>query len=195
MNRTLKTLVGVAMFLACLAPAALNAIEPKAFEGKPAFKEGDSFGYYVWKDGHTLKLRWTTFGAARHFTGAVRVEGAAELVDLKRIDVDAERRVLVPGRPARVVRGPRGRVVGVRPGRGAVVAETTADHFTRVDAKTVTFSTRTDDDLDGFDVKVTGEPERVRFTLEIDGRSRAVDVFVGRDNVHPADNPFVLVLR
>ncbi|MEW5982228.1 MAG: hypothetical protein AB1806_07635 [Acidobacteriota bacterium] len=182
------------VLLAVLAVTSVLAVDLAVFSGRPAFSEGDDFGYYLWKDGDTWKVRWTTFGGNRHFTGSVHAEGG-ELDDLKRIDVDAERRVVAPGRPARVVRGPRGRVVGVKPGRAPVVATKTEDHITREDANTIRFSTRTDDDLDGFDFKVRGGAIRLRFVLQIDGRSRPVDVSIGRNNVHPAENPFIVPLR
>ena len=181
--------------LICAVVIPLGAVDVSKFNGKPTFKEGDSFGYYIWKDGDTWKVRWTTFGANRHFTGTVHAEGPGEIDDLKRIDVDTERKVIAPGHPAHVVLGPRGHVVGVKPGRGPVVAEKTADHITRVDGKTLRFSTRTNDDIDGFDFKVKGPVERLRFTLQIDGKSRPVDVYIGRNNEHPADNPFVATLR
>lgn len=186
------TLLVVAVTVLALAP--LGAIDVAKFDGKPAFKEGDSFGYYVWKDGDTWKLRWTTFGGQHRFSGAVHANGG-DLDDLKRIDVDSERRVIAPGRPARVVRGPRGRVVGVRPGRGAVVAEKVEDRIFQEGPGTIRFVTFTDDDIDGFDFKVKGPADSLRFVLEIDGASRAVQVDCGRNNEHPADNPFIVPLR
>src|SRR5207344_2547957 len=77
--------------------------------GRPSFSEGKALGYFVWKDGDTWKLRWTTFGAEHRFSGRVTVEGG-DVQSLKRIDVDTERKVIAPGRPPRVVRGPFGRV-------------------------------------------------------------------------------------
>ena len=194
MNATALRVSALALLLACLSVMPLGAVDVSKFNGKPAFKEGDSYGYYLWRDGDTWKVRWTTFGANRHFTGSVHAEGG-ELHDLKRIDVDTERKVIAPGRPGRVVRGPRGRVVGVRPGRAPVVAERTTDHITQQDGHTIAFSTRTDDDIDGFDFKARGSVDRLRFALEIDGKSRPVDIYIGRNNEHPADNPFVATLR
>src|SRR4030095_213074 len=75
------------------------------FEGRPQCKEGKAFGYFIWREGDTWKVRWTTFGAEKRFAGNVIVEGD-ELKSFKRIDVDEERRVIRPGRPTRVVRGP-----------------------------------------------------------------------------------------
>lgn len=194
MNLRTARMATLALALVALCLAPLGAIDKAAFDGKPAFREGDSFGYYLWKDGDTWKVRWTTFGANRIFAGSVHVIGG-EIGDLEGVDVDHERTVLVPGRPARVVRGPRGRIVNVRPGRAPVVATRTEDHITQEDANTIRFRTRTDDDIDGFDFTTSGAAERIRFVLEIDGRSRPVDIHIGRNNLHPAENPFVVPLR
>ncbi len=122
MNRRLFAGVATAIAIATLFSGAVFAATAAVrFDGKPNFKEGKALGYFVWRDGDTWKVRWTTFGAEHHFTGGVFVEGG-ELKSFKRIDVDEERRVIRPGRPARAVRGPRGRVRAVAPGRAPVVA-------------------------------------------------------------------------
>ena len=164
-----------------------------AFEGRPAFKEGSDRAYFVWHDGNTWHLRWTTMGVERTFAGSIRGTGG-ELKDLKRIDVDSELKVIRPGRPARVVRGPAGRVRGVAPGRAPVVASKTEDHITRVDDHLIRWSTRTDDDIDGFDFKVDNV-NALTFDLNIQGDSKVSSVEIGRNNVHPAGNPFTLRLR
>src|SRR5689334_24618415 len=89
--------------------APLAYAQTEQFDGRPDFKEGSDMAYYVWREGDTWKLRWTTTGALRHFTGHVSAEGG-ELKSLKRIDVETERKVLRPGRAPRVAVGPRGRV-------------------------------------------------------------------------------------
>ena len=61
-----------------------------------------------------------TMGPQRKFTGSVVATGG-KLHDLKRIDVEEERRVLYPGRTQRVV-GPHGRT-HVGGGRAPVVVE------------------------------------------------------------------------
>lgn len=175
------------------APAAAQTNEAR-FIGKPAFSEGDALGYFVWKDGETWKLRWTTFGAEHRFSGRVTVEGG-EIRNFKRVDVDEERKVLAPRRPARVVRGPRGRVVGVAPGRGPVVATREEDHILQESEHLIRFSTRTDDDLDGVDFRVTGSTDVIRLVLEIDGQARPAEVEVGRDNFKPNEHPVVIRLR
>lgn len=43
------------------APAALAQTAP--FDGKPEFKEGKDMAYFIWREGDTWKLRWTTTGA------------------------------------------------------------------------------------------------------------------------------------
>ena len=164
------------------------------FTGRPKFDEGKALGYFVWRDGETWKVRWTTFGAERRFSGRVMVEGA-QFASLKRIDVDSERRVLVPGRPARVVRGPRGRVRGVAPGRAPVVAERAEDLIRQENEHLVRFLTRTNDDIDGFDFKLNDETGVLRFVLEIDGVTRPAEIEVGKDNFKPMEDPVIVRLR
>lgn len=164
------------------------------FAGKPTFSEGKALGYFVWRDGNTWKVRWTTFGAAHRFNGRVVVAGG-EIESLKRIDVDEERKVIAPGRPPRVVRGPRGRVRGVTGGRPAVVASREEDRIEQDDERTVLFNTRTDDDIDGFDFKVTAPTEQIRFVLLIDGEPQPREVEVGRENFKPNATPLVVRLR
>jgi hypothetical protein len=181
------TLVSAALFSVVL----FAQTNQERFTGKPEFSSGDALGYFVWRDDATWKLRWTTFGNAHRFTGRIVVEGG-ELRDFKRVDVDEERRVLAPGRPARVVRGPRGRAVGVRPGRGAVVATRVEDRIVQETERLIVFNTETDDDLDGLDFKVTPATTMIRLNLEIDGRARPEEVEVGRGNFKPNENPLVI---
>ena len=178
-------------------PATPSATAPApqalpAFEGRPTFKEGSDLSYFVWRDGNTWNIRWTTLGQTRTFTGTVRAVGG-KLKDLDRIDVDAERRIVAPGRPARVVRGPRGRVTRVVPGRGPVVATSTNDHITLVDDQLIRWNTRTDDDIDGIKFKAD-DVRTLTFDLKINGDSRPLSVEIGRGNVHPTDNPFTVRL-
>src|SRR6185295_10057282 len=106
-----------------------------------------------------------------------------------------ERKVIAPGRPPRVVRGPRGRVRGVAGGRAPVVASREEDKIEQETERLIRFVTRTDDDIDGFDVKVTDSTEVIRFVLEIDGQPRPAEVEVGRENFKPNENPLVVRLR
>lgn len=188
-------LLTLAIAVLCSAVSPLVHAETAAarFAGKPKFDEGKALGYFIWRDGDSWKVRWTTFGAEHRFSGRVVVEGG-ELRDFKRIDVDKERRVIAPGRPARVVRGPAGRVRGVRPGRAPVVASREEDHIEQETEHVLRFNTRTDDDIDGFDFKTVGGARAIRFVLEIDGRPRPAEVEVGRDNFKPAENPVVVRL-
>jgi hypothetical protein len=164
------------------------------FEGKPAFAEGTELGYYLWRDGDTWKLRWTTMGRMRHFNGSVTAEGG-QLRSLKRIDVESERRVLYPGRAPHVVRGPRGRAVGVRGGRAPVVVEKEQDKIEKVGDDRIVFLTKTDDDIDGFDFKVDQRVKALRFVLEIDGKPMPQHVETGRNNQKVANLPLVVRLQ
>lgn len=173
------------------APAPL-AQAPAAFEGRPKFKEGSDRSYFVWNDGEDWHIRWTTLGQMQTFTGSVRAMGGT-LDDLKRVDVDAELKVVRPGRPARVVRGPAGRL-RVAPGRGAVVASRTNDHITQVDDQLIRWNTRTDDDIDGIDFEAK-DARALTFDLKINGDSRPLAVEIGRNNVTPPNNPFTVRLK
>jgi len=175
-------------------PLVLADTAPARFDGRPKFSEGKALGYFVWNDGDTWKLRWTTFGAEHRFTGRIHVEGG-EITSLKRIDVDTERKVIAPGRAPRVVRGPRGRVRGRVGGRAPVVASREEDKIEQETEHLIRFVTRTDDDIDGLDFKVTGATQLLRFVLEIDGTPRPAEVEVGRSNFKPNETPLIVRLR
>ena len=162
--------------------------------GRPQFSEGKAFGYFVWKEGDTFKVRWTTFGAKHHFNGRVFVEDG-EVKSLKRIDVDTERKVISPGRAPRIVRGPRGRVRGVTGGRPPIVATREEDKIVQETEHLIRFVTLTDDDIDGFDFKVSDSTRLLRFVLEIEGVPRPAEVEIGRDNFKPKENPLIVRLK
>ena len=159
------------------------------FDGKPAFAEGVDLGYYVWREGNTWHVRWTTKGQMRRFTGSVVAEGG-ELKSLKRIDVESERSVLYPGRAPHVVRGPRGRA-HVRRGRAPVVVQRDQDRIEKDGDNRIIFLARTDDDIDGFDFKVDERVRALRFVLEIDGKQMPQRVEIGRDNRKAHNIPLV----
>ncbi len=167
--------------------------EVSHFEGRPTFAEGVDLGYYLWHDEDGWQLRWTTRGAMRRFTGTVTSEGG-DLKSLKRIDVETERRVLYPGRPARVVVGPRGRA-HVAPGRGPVVVTRDQDKIEKVDDHTIVFSTLTNDDIDGFRFRVDDKVQSLRFSLQIDGSPRPMFVEVGSENWKPGKLPLLVQIR
>lgn len=174
--------------------ATLADVPVDRLDGRPKFSEGDALGYFVWKDGDTWKLRWTTFGAQHRFSGRIVVEGG-EIRSMKRVDADTERRVIAPGRPPRVVRGPRGRVRGVDRGRSATVATREEDRIEQESEREIRFLTRTDDDIDGLDFKVTDSTRNVRFMLQIDGAPKPAEVEVGRSNFKPNAHPLVVQVR
>ena len=169
-----RTALTVFTLLALITSTASAQTLAARFDGRPEFKEG--------------KVRWTTFGAEHGFNGRIVLEGG-EIKSFKRIDVDEERKVLRPGAPTRVVRGPAGRVRSVRPGRPPVVAERTEDKIEQEDEHTLRWLTRTDDDIDGIDFKVTESTVVIRFNLMIDGEARPAEVEVGKENFKPNENP------
>ena len=177
--------------LALWSTSAVAQVDVARLDGKPKFSEGKALGYFVWKDGDTFKLRWTSFGAQHRFTGRVLVEGG-QIKSFKRIDVDEERKLLVPGRAPHVVRGPAGRVRGVTGGRRAVVGTRTEDKIEQDDERTILFNTVTDDDIDGLDFKVTDDARAVRLLLQIDGAPKPAEIEVGRENFKPNQTPLVI---
>jgi len=190
----MKNRVGACLFfIASGLTLSVHGERPSEFVGQPKFEEGEALGYYVWKSGDTWKVRWTTFGSLRHFTGRVTAEGG-EIKSLKRIDVDTERKVIRPGYAPHVVRGPRGRAHVVR-GRGPVIAEHEQDRIEKENDRLIRFSARTNDDIDGFDFKVDDAVRELRLVLEIDGASRIDYVRIGPNAHRPSSNPLVVLLK
>jgi hypothetical protein len=176
-------------------PARVSAQTPaEQFDGRPTFKEGKALGYFIWREGDTWKLRWMTFGAENKFMGRVVVEGG-DLVSFKRVDVDEERKVIRPGVRPGTVRGPRGRVIGTRPGRAPVVAEKTLDNIEQQDEKTLQWLTQTDDDIDGVDFKVSASATAIRFMLQINGEPKPAEIEIGKANFKPNQLPLRAVLK
>lgn len=180
MKLYLKRIVSV-LFLFALAlaivPQALAQAE--MYDGRPAFKEGEDAGYFIWRDGEEWHVRWTTQGAMRRFSGSVLAEGR-ELKSLKRIDVESESRIVRAGRPPRAVVGPRGRV-RVRGGQAPVIVTREQDKIEKDGDNRIRFLARTDNDIDGFNFKVDKNVTSLRFMLEIDGKARPQQVEVGKD--------------
>jgi len=190
MRRKFMTVVILTGLLLAAAPFVFQAaaMDEDMFLGRPEFKEGRDLGYYVWREGDLWHVRWTTFGARRHFTGHVLALGG-KIFDLNRIDVEVERKVIRPGLPPRVVRGPRGRAHVVR-GRPPVVKTRAEDHIRMENEQKIVFSCFTDDDVDGFNFRVGPGAETLRFLLEIDGKSKPEYVEVGKANITPELDPF-----
>jgi hypothetical protein len=174
-----------------LSPSVSGQVE--MFSGKPTFAEGVDLGYYIWRDGDTWYVRWTTRGQTRRFSGSVVAEGG-ELKSLKRIDLESERRVLYPGRSPRVVYGPRGRAQ-VRRGRAPVVVERDQDKVEKDGDNKILFLARTNDDIDGFNFKVSDKVRSLRFVLEIDGRQMPQSVEIGKNNQKAQSLPLMVRLE
>ncbi|HEV8365668.1 MAG TPA: hypothetical protein VGQ52_19295 [Gemmatimonadaceae bacterium] len=194
MRLTSTTLAFVLIAVFGRPATAAAQLPAETFDGRPTYKEGKALGYFVWRDGDTWKLRWMTFGANHTITGRIVVEGG-DIKSFKRIDVDEERKVIRPGVAPHVVRGPRGRIVGTRPGRAPVVAERDLDKIEQEDEHTVRWLTNTNDDVDGLDVKVTDGATGLRLTLMIDGQARPNEVEVGKSNFKPGELPVRVKLK
>lgn len=173
---------------------SLSALaQPDRCEGRPHFAEGADLGYYLWEEGGKWHLRWTTQGRQRHFTGTVVAEGG-NLKSLKRIDVESERRVVYPGRAPRVVVGRGGRA-RVKRGRRPVVVEKTQDKIEKDGDNRIVFSSKTTDDIDGFDFETGKKVTALRITLEIDGKRAPRQLEIGRHNWSPNAFPLVVPIE
>lgn len=181
----------LSMFATTIAAMAQSV---STFDGKPDFSKGDEISYYVWRDGDEWHVRWTTNGTIHRFNGSVLSEGG-ELKSLKRIDVESESRVVRSGRAPHVVRGPRGRVIGVGGGRAPVVVNREQDKIEKDGDHRIHFLSSNDGDIDGFDFKVDRNVTSLKFALEIDGKPAPRRVEVGKSNAKPSGDPFVVSLK
>jgi hypothetical protein len=189
MNRLkLLAVVFLSILLLTVSPSVLAQADK--FDGRPAFAEGIDLSYYIWREGDKWLVRWTTKGPNRKFTGSVVAEGG-ELHDLKRIDLDEERKVLYPGRAPHVYVGPRGRA-RVGGGRAPVVVERKQDRIEKDGDHRIVFAAITSNDIDGFNFKVDKKVTTLRFILEINGRQMAQNVEFGKDNQKPSALPLVV---
>ena len=194
MKSTKHSLPLVLCLLLISGTGTLRAIEKASqLDGKPSFSQGYDVGYFVWKDGETWKVRWTTKGQQRHFTGNV-IADSGKLKSLKRIDVEKASKVVRRGRPARLVRGPRGRA-RVRRGRGPVVVTKTQDKIEKDGDRKIWFDSKTDADIDGFDFKPDKNVETLRFALKMGGESRIGLIHLGKDRKRPTRTPFTVLLK
>ena len=176
-------------FLLLLGTSPLSAGEKiSKFDGQPSVSEDYDAGYFVWREGDTWKVRWTTKGQQRHFTGNV-IADTGKLKSLKRIDVEKASKVVRRGRPARVVRGPGGRA-RVRRGRGPVVATKTQDKIEKDGDRKIWFDSKTNADIDGFDFKPDKNVKSLRFALRMGGESRTALIHLGKDRKRPSRTPF-----
>jgi hypothetical protein len=183
------------LFMVVVALAIPNGVWAQAdmFDGKPVFAEGVDLGYYVWREGDTWYVRWTTRGTMRRFSGVVEAEGG-ELKSLKRIDVEEKSRVVAPGRAPRVVVGPRGRV-HTRGGRPPVVVTHEQDKIEKDGDRRIVFLARTNDDIDGFNFKVDKSVTSLRLMLEIEGKPMPQHVEIGKNNQKATKLPLVVQLN
>jgi len=186
----LRSRVVVCLFVLLLTLSPSTLAQADKFDGRPAFAEGIDLAYYIWREGDKWLVRWTTKGPNRKFTGSVVAEGG-ELHDLKRIDLDEERKVLYPGRAPNVWVGPRGRT-HVGGGRAPVVVERKQDRIEKDGDHRIVFAAITSNDIDGFNFKVDKKVTTLRFVLEINGRQMPQRVEIGKNNQKAPTLPLVV---
>ncbi len=190
----LKRMILMVGFLMAVMTTAAMAQSASTFDGKPDFSKGEEIAYYVWSTGDEWHVRWTTNGTMHRFNGSVMSEGG-ELKSLKRIDVESESKVVRSGRAPHAVRGPRGRVVGVRGGRAPVVVSREQDKIEKDGDRRIHFLSANDGDIDGFDFKADKNVTSLKFAFEIDGKTAPRKVEVGKSNSKVSGVPFTVSLK
>ena len=164
-----------------LAPAPL--IQSSVFDGRPSFSQSVELGYYLWRDGNSWHVRWTTKGRARTFAGSISATGGS-LKSFQRIDVDSERKILYPG---------RGRLLTIVVGAPTPSAGRPPVLKMGDDGK-LNFDALTENDIDGFDFEVE-DVDELRFDLAIDGSALPNRIMIGRKNKKPSELPLIIVLK
>lgn len=175
----MQMLAAVPILMLAPAPVAQSSM----FDGRPAFSQSVELGYYLWRDGDSWHVRWTTKGRARTFAGSVSASSGS-LKSFRRIDVDSERKILYPG---------RGRLLTVVVGAPSASAGRPPVLKMGDDGKII-FDALTENDIDGFDFEVE-DVDELRFDLEIDGSALPNRVMIGRKNQKPPALPLTLTLK
>lgn len=194
MTRMMLCLFWAMIFSGYVLTVSAIAQSAEQFDGKPDFSQGDETGYYLWRDGDKWQVRWTTNGTTHRFNGSVMAQGG-KLKSLKRIDVESDSKVIAPGQAPQVVRGARGRVVGVRGGRAPVVVNREQDKIEKDGDQRIHFTSINNGDIDGFDFKVDKNVTSLKFALEIDGRPAPRRIEIGNSNAKPPGDPFSVSLK
>lgn len=172
-----------------LAPASLDQTAP--YDGRPKFKKAVDLSYYVWRDGNSWHVRWTTTGHMRIFAGSVTASGG-KLKSFKRIHLESERKAMYGDRLLTISVSPR--VGGASDIRPPVFRTREQDLFKLDEDGQITFSARTENDIDGFDFKVE-DVEQLQIDLGIDGSALPNRVEIGRKNKKPSELPLIFTLK
>ena len=76
-----------------------------------------------------------------------------------------------------------------------MVATRKEDKIEQENERRIQFDAQTQNDLDGFDFKLRGGADVLRFVLNIDGKPRPAEVEVGAGNFKPNEDPLVVRLK
>ena len=175
-------------------PAPILAQE-NVHDGTPAFSASRPIAYYVWRDGGTWHVRWTSLQRMRKFNGSVIAQDGA-LTALVRIDPEKELASRAPSSnklPFTIVReGPVGRPPSPPPPSTKAMsrADIEMDGTNRI-----TFDSQVDGGINGFDFTADESVTELAFVLEIANKSQPGMVFVGRKSEKPESLPLVIVLK
>ena len=181
------------LVIVMLAVPRAFAQKLEEFDGKPEFTEGLELGYYVWRDGDTWHIRWTTTGTKRHFTGLVLAEGG-NLKSIKRVDLESDT-LVVRRRAPRTTIDRRGHPHTSAGGEPVVTRRRSQDKVEKDGNQRIRFDAHNDGDIDGFDFRVEKNVTALRFTMEINGKDAHKHVKVGKNNSKMLETPFTIKLN
>jgi hypothetical protein len=169
--------MNVLLAVACLAVVPfLGGAQTPAYEGRPAFSENVPVSYHVWHEGGTWHVRFTSLGRARTFSGSVASEGG-KIQRFVKIDRSEAMTNLYPRRRQMLTVAVAGSPNDF-PRQGARNLSSSSIKLT--DPMEITFNSRVDDSVDGFDFGVDEGVTGLRFYLRVDGREKPDFVLIGK---------------
>jgi hypothetical protein len=179
----------VVAFASILAGAGSAPKQSDIYEGRPAYKEADAGGYYVWHDGNKWHVRWIAVDRPRDFAGSVAADGG-ELRELRQVESSVEGRD-VPWLRRNTV------AVGNSISTMAMTGMPATDRSNiRNDGKArIAFNVRTENDIDGFDFSPGEGVTALRIVLQIDRKSAPDRVRIGSGSQQPDQLPLMVALK
>ena len=160
------------------------------YEGRPAYKESDAGGYYVWHNGNNWHVRWIAVDRPGDFRGSVVAEGGA-LRDLRQANASVEVRDLP------WLRRNLTTAVGRANSNMSMTGMPATDRANiRNDGKSkIAFDVRTENNINGFDFSPEDGVTSLRMDLQVDRKSAANRVRIGKESQSPDALPLTVALK
>jgi hypothetical protein len=173
-----------------LMVSGFAAKQSDQYEGRPAYKESDAGGYYVWHNGNNWHVRWIAVDRPRDFRGSVVAEGGA-LRDLRQANASGEVRDLP------WLRGNVTVTVGRANSNTQMTGMAPTDRANiRNDGKSkIVFDVRTENNIGGFDFSPADGATTLKIDLQVDGKSTPNRVRIGGGGQQPDLLPLVVAIK